>query len=36
MLCQQFRHKNILYEREELIKSGDDEFVDWAQVKRKI
>lgn len=29
-------HENILHEREESIKSGDDKFVDWEQTKKDI
>ena len=29
-------HKQILHEREERIKSGDDEFVDWEEAKKNI
>ena len=29
-------HKNILHEREERIKDGDDEFVDWDKAKKHI
>jgi len=29
-------HKDILQEREEMIKNGDDEFVDWEQAKKDI
>jgi len=29
-------HKDILQEREERIKSGDDEFVDWEKAKKHI
>lgn len=29
-------HKDILQEREERIKNGDDEFVDWEKAKKHI
>jgi hypothetical protein len=29
-------HKNVLMEREEQIKNGEDEFMDWAQAKKQI
>jgi len=29
-------HKDILHEREERIKKGDDEFVDWGKAKKYI
>ncbi len=29
-------HKNILDEREERIKNGDEEFVDWDKAKKYI
>lgn len=29
-------HENILQEREENIKRGDDKFVDWEQAKKDI
>ncbi|MBI4621277.1 MAG: addiction module protein [Desulfobacterales bacterium] len=29
-------HKDILQEREEMIKNGDDEFVDWENAKNHI
>lgn len=29
-------HENILQEREESIKRGDDKFVDWEQAKKDI
>ena len=29
-------HKKILQEREDGIKKGDDEFVDWSNAKKNI
>lgn len=29
-------HKDILQEREEMLKNGDDEFVDWEQAQKDI
>ena len=29
-------HKDILQEREERIKNGDDKFVDWENAKKHI
>ncbi|MBI4650141.1 addiction module protein [Candidatus Desantisbacteria bacterium] len=29
-------HKNVLHEREERIKSGDDKFMDWNKAKKHI
>ena len=29
-------HKNILREREERIKKGEDEFIDWDKAKKYI
>jgi hypothetical protein len=29
-------HKDILHEREEQIKNGDDEFIDWEKAKKQI
>ena len=29
-------HKDILQKREEMIKNGDDEFVDWEKAKKHI
>jgi hypothetical protein len=29
-------HKNVLQEREEQIKNGDDEFMDWDEAKKHI
>lgn len=29
-------HKNILHEREERIKNGDEKFVDWDKAKKYI
>jgi len=29
-------HKKVLQEREESIKNGDDEFVDWNSAKKNI
>ena len=29
-------HKNILHEREERIKNGDEKFVDWDNAKKYI
>ena len=29
-------HKSILHEREEEIKNGDDEFVDWDKAKKYV
>ena len=29
-------HKDILQEREERIKNGDDEFMDWNNAKKHI
>jgi len=29
-------HKQILMEREKLIREGEDEFVDWDQAKKEI
>ncbi len=29
-------HKDILHEREERIKNGDDEFIDWEKAKKQI
>jgi len=29
-------HKNILHEREDMIKNGDEEFVDWDKSKKYI
>ncbi len=29
-------HKNVLSEREEQIKNGEDEFMDWEQAKKQI
>ena len=29
-------HKNVLHKREERIKNGDDEFIDWSKAKKHI
>ncbi len=29
-------HEKVLHDREEGIKNGDDEFVDWNRAKKKI
>ncbi len=29
-------HKNILHERENRIKNGDEEFMDWDKAKKNI
>ncbi len=29
-------HKNVLNEREERIKKGEDEFIDWDKAKKHI
>jgi len=29
-------HKNILHKREEQVKNGDDEFIDWGKAKKHI
>ncbi len=29
-------HKNVLHQREEAIKNGDDEFVEWNSAKKQI
>lgn len=29
-------HKNVLFEREEQIKNGEDEFMDWDKAKKQI
>jgi len=29
-------HKDVLQKREEQIKNGDDEFIDWSKAKKHI
>ena len=29
-------HKNVLHKREEQIKNGDDEFIDWDKAKKQM